>query len=130
MGDYEDYLSPELARLIGVAERTLRQVFAHVLMLPGRRVFFLASDGELTADVAGRIAAAGVTPRYVTRGYLNGTLTPDRMADLRRAVSAAGPLNEDFNPILYYYHLRYWMSQFQVRFGVFEGCLSLCWRST
>ena len=45
------------------------------------------------------------------------------MADLRRAVSAAGPVNEDFNPILYFYHLRYWMSQYQVRFGVFEACL-------
>ena len=49
LGAYEDYLSPELARLIGVAHRTLRQVFAHVLMLPGRRIFFLASDGELTS---------------------------------------------------------------------------------
>ena len=52
-------------------------------------------------------------------------LTPDRMADVRRAISADAPLNEDFNPILYYYHLRYWMSQFQVRFGVLEGVLAV-----
>ena len=46
LGTYENYLSPELARLIGVAERTLREVFANVLILPGGRVFFLASDGR------------------------------------------------------------------------------------
>ena len=63
--------------------------------------------------------------RLVNRDYLKGMLTADRMADLRRAISADAPLNEDFSPILYYYHLRYWMSQFQVRFGVFEGLLAV-----
>ena len=98
---------------------------ANVLMLPGGRVFFLASDGELTADVAPRMERAGVKARLVSRDYLKGMLTADRMADLRRAISADAPLNEDFSPILYYYHLRYWMSQFQVRFGVFEGVLAV-----
>ncbi len=125
VGTYEDYLSPELARLTGVTERTLRQVFARVLILPGQRVCFLASDGDLTTDVAGRIERAGVRNRLVGRNYLKGTFTPDRMADVRRAVAAGGPVNEDFNPILYYYHLRYWMRQFQAGFGLFEGLLLL-----
>ena len=42
---------------------------------------------------------------------------------LRRALSADMPVNEDFSPIFYYYHLRYWMSQFQMRFGLFEAGL-------
>jgi spermidine synthase len=124
LGTYENYLSKELARLIGVAYRTLRDVYANVLILPGGRVFFLASDGELTADVAPRIEGAGVKARLVNRNYLKGMLTADRMADLRRSLAADAPLNEDFSPVLYYYHLRYWMSQFQVRFGVFEGVLA------
>ena len=65
LGTYENYLSKELARLIGVAHQTLRDVYANVLMLPGGRVFFLASDGELTADVAPRMEAAGVKARLV-----------------------------------------------------------------
>jgi spermidine synthase len=124
LGVYENHVSKELARLLGTAQRTLQAVFADVLMLPGGRVFLLASDGELTADVAPRIAAAGVKTRLVNQDYLKGMLTADRMADLRRSLSADAPLNEDFSPILYYYHLRYWMSQFQVRFGVFEGVLA------
>jgi spermidine synthase len=88
LGTYENHLSKELARLIGVAHQTLRAVYANVLMLPGGRVFFLASDGELTADVAPRIEKAGVTTRLVSPGYLKGMLTADRMADLGRALSA------------------------------------------
>ncbi|MGA7699553.1 MAG: hypothetical protein WCB27_08105 [Thermoguttaceae bacterium] len=125
LGTYENYLSPELARLIGIADRTLRAEFSNVLILPGSRVFFLACDGELTADVAGRIERAGVKTLLVDRSYLKGMLTADRMADVRRAAAAASSLNEDFSPILYYCHLRYWMRQFEVRFGLFEAGLAV-----
>jgi spermidine synthase len=124
LGTYENYLGKELGRMIGVAYETLRIMYANVLMLPGSRVFFLASDGPLTADVAPRMEAAGVQARLVNRDYLKGMLTADRMADLRRAISSVAPVNEDFSPILYYCHLRYWMSQFEVRFGLLEGLLA------
>jgi len=118
LGGYANYLSKELARVIGSAHRTLAERFAHVLMLPGGRVFFLASDGELTRDVAGRIEQAGIETQYVTREFLVGTLTPDRMADLRRAVSEDAPVNRDFSPVLYYYRLLHWAGKYRVRFGV------------
>ena len=88
LGSYENYLGKELAQLMGVAHRTLGAVYARVLMLPGQRVFFLASDGPLTADVAPRLKRAGITARLVNRNYLKGMLTADRLADLRRAISA------------------------------------------
>ncbi|MBN1852206.1 MAG: fused MFS/spermidine synthase [Pirellulales bacterium] len=123
MGTYENYLSQELARLVSVLRRTLEGIYANVLILPGGRVFFLASNGELTADVARRIEEAEVQTRLVSRDYLKGMFTSDRMDDIRRASTADAARNEDFNPILYYYHLRYWMSQFQFRFGVLESGL-------
>ena len=98
--------------------------FANVLVMPGGRIFFLASDGELTGDVAGRIEAAGVPRDGCNRRISTPCWRRSRMADLRRAVSAHdAPVNRDFNPILYYYHLRYWMSQFKVRFGLLEAAL-------
>jgi len=123
LGGYEGYISKELARLIAVAERTLAQVYKNVLILPGTRNFFLASDGRLTPAVADRIEQAGIPTRLVNRSYLNAMLTPDRMADVRRVLSDQAPINEDFNPILYFYHLRYWISQFTLRFGFFEAGL-------
>jgi spermidine synthase len=123
LGRYEDYVSREQSRLISTMVHTLRREFAEVLMLPGGRLFFLASDGPLTSDVAGQLESSGIATRLVNRHYLRGTLTADRLADLRRAVADNAPLNEDFNPVLYYYRLLHWMNQFQVRFGLLEATL-------
>jgi spermidine synthase len=126
LGQYENYVGPELANLIAVADRTLKQTYDNVLIIPGGKVFFLASNGELTLEVAPRIEAARVETRWVNRDYLRATLTEDRLADVRRALSQQAPVNKDFSPILYYYRLRLWMSQFKVRFGLLEaGLLAL-----
>ncbi len=112
LGHYENYVSPELGRLLASARRTLATVFPHLLMIPGGRVFFLASDRPLDPDIASRLAQSGVPPRLLTRSYLQATLAPDRLADLDRAVARPAARNRDFDPILYYYHLRHWLSQF------------------
>jgi len=57
------------------------------------------------------------------RHYLRTVLAADRMDDVARALEADAPANRDFSPILYYYHLRHWMRQFEVRFGLLEGVL-------
>ncbi len=125
LGHYENYLSKELARLIASTDRTLKQVYRNVLIIPGGRIFFLASDGELTAEVAERLEQAGIKTQLVGRDYLRAMLTPDRLADIRRALSEHAAVNKDFSPVLYYYNLRYWISQFKVRFGLLEGGLLL-----
>jgi spermidine synthase len=123
LGRYENFISPELARMLGSAERTLRQSFRQTLLLPGGRVFVLASNGELTADIAGRIAARGVKTRLMTRHYLDATLSPDRLAAIRHGADQKAALNEDFSPALYYYHLRHWLSRNPAGTGLLVGLL-------
>jgi spermidine synthase len=125
LGSYEDHVSEELARLIAVAHKTLRQEFRNVLMIPAGRIVLLASDGPLTTRIADRLEAHGIRTRLLHRRFLDDLLAPLRMADLRRAVAESAPVNRDFSPILYYYHLRYWMSQFRVGFGLLEAGLAL-----
>ena len=112
LGHYENFAGPELARLLSSARRTLQGAFGRVVMIPGVRVFFLASDGPLEPDVARLMDASGVHPRLVNRHYLEATLSPDRLADIGRAAARPAALNTDQNPVLYYYELRRWMSQF------------------
>ncbi len=123
LGEYEGYLGEPMGRLLAVAHRTLKEVFSHVLIVPGGKVFFLGSDGELTAEIASRMEKAGIAARLVRGSYLASILAPDRLAEIRRALAEDAPINEDFNPLLYYLHLRHWMSQFKVRFGLLEGTL-------
>jgi len=123
LGRYENYVSPELARLLASAHQSLKQSFANVLVLPGGRVFFLASDGSLHVDIAARIKQRDVVTKLVNRHYLDAMLTADRMADIQSAVSQPAAVNRDFSPMLYFYHLRHWMSQFKVSFGVLQAVL-------
>jgi spermidine synthase len=125
LGRYENYVSPELAQLLASAHRSLKQSFASILVLPGGRVFFLASDGPLQGDIAARVEAQGIPTKLVNRHYLDATLTADRMADIQRAVSQPAALNRDFSPMLYFYHLRHWMSQFTLSFGMLQAVLLL-----
>jgi len=125
LGQYENYVSPELARLLSSARLAAGQSFRNVLAIPGSRVFFLASDGPLYADIAARLEQRGIQTRLVNRHYLSAMLTPDRMQALANATTQPVAVNRDFSPVLYYYHLRHWLSQFDARFGLAEAALLL-----
>jgi spermidine synthase len=88
-------------------------------------VFFLASDGALGSDIAERLERAQISTRFVNRHYLDAMLTPDRLADLERAVAQPTTVNHDFNPVLYFHCLRHWASQFDSRLGVLEVAFGL-----
>ncbi len=123
LGHYENYVSPELARMLASACRSLKQSFPNVLVIPGGQVFFLASDGPLFENIASRIEQQCVKTKLMNRHYLDTMLTPDRMRDMQHAVAQPAALNTDFNPVLYFYHLRHWMSQFKIGFGVLQVLL-------
>ena len=109
--------------MLASARRSLQPSFQNVLVIPGGRVFFLASDGPLFDDIAGRIEQRQIKTKLVNRHYLDAMLTADRMADIQRAVSQPAALNRDFSPVLYFYHLRHWMSQFKTGFGALQVLL-------
>ncbi|MGA2555404.1 MAG: fused MFS/spermidine synthase [Verrucomicrobiota bacterium] len=123
LGHYENYVSPGLARLLASAAGSLRASFPNVLALPGGKVFFLASDGPLFDDIAARMEEQGIETKLMNRHYLGAMLTPDRLADLQHAIAQPAALNTDFNPVLYFYHLRHWMSQFNTGFGLVQVLL-------
>lgn len=122
LGRYENYVSPELGRLLSAANTTLRGAFRHTLLIPGGRVYLLASDGGLTVDIAARVPPG---TQWVNQHYLAAQLTSDRLADLQRAASLPARVNRDFEPVLFREYLRHWLSEFPVRFGLLEGGLVL-----
>ncbi len=123
LGQYENFVSPDLARVLASAWQSLEGSFRNRLMLPGGRVFFLASDGPLHTNIADRLEQFGIPTRLVNRHYLEAMLTADRMADLQRALDHPSARNRDFSPVLYYYHLRHWLSQFDHRIGPLQIAL-------
>jgi len=67
LGQYENYVSRELARVLASAQRTVRTSFKNTLAIPGGRVFFLASDGPLFIDIASRLQERHIRTRLVNR---------------------------------------------------------------
>lgn len=119
----ENYLSPELARLLASIHATLRAAFAQVVALPGETVHFFAAarPGVLARDAGElqeRLRARGVETRYVREYYFRFRLLPARVRMLEEQMAAAGPprLNRDFAPMGYYYGVTRWSAQFDRRY--------------
>jgi spermidine synthase len=111
----QNYQSPESRRLNACVYRTLKAAFGSVLVVPGGRNYYLASDNNLTYDIAGRIEKLGVETYFVNKYYLEGMLTPDRIKYAVDSITGAETIvNADFKPVSYYYYLEYWSSYFRL----------------
>jgi spermidine synthase len=116
VGQYADYVSPELGRVLSIARQTLGGAFAEVRLVPAGRVGLLASDGELTLDIAERLETQGIRARWLSRPVLAAMLLPDRVAELDRSARAPAPLNRDASPALQTAALRRWLGRFELGF--------------
>lgn len=111
-----NYLGEEIARYNASIYKTLKKVFAHVLVTPEETKIFLAcnSDRVLTDD------PAVLVERYRSRAIPESTFSPlvfipflnkERLEDVRRNLEAAAQtvrINTDSNPIAYHYNLYLW----------------------
>lgn len=120
----EDYISPELAQFLGSIYRTLRQVFAEVVLLPGENVHFFCAlrKGVMAQDAEGlleRLHARGIQTRYVREYYLRFRMTPLKVRRLEERLRSAAdaPVNRDFRPIAYYFDVVLWGAQFGRGYG-------------
>ena len=117
----ENYLNRELRRRNGSIYATLREVFAHIVVLPGDRNIFLASDVPIAADPevwAARLEERQVQAKQVTAPYLRFLFTTERYAKLRETLQAEiGRINRDFKPVCYYYDMILWLSRFYGELG-------------
>jgi spermidine synthase len=112
LGHYENFVGDDLADVLASADRTLRRVFGAVRVVPGGKVYFLASDGRVDADIAQTLEERDVATQLVNRHFLDAMLAPDRIADMERAIARPAAVNRDFDPVLYYRQIRHWLAQF------------------
>jgi len=121
----ENYLSPELERMRSVLHRTLGVEFKNVIIVPGDKDFFIASDGELDYEFVKEVRRRGIETEYVNRYYLPAKLTEERINYSQASLDENVPINRDFSPVSSYYFLRLWLSYFNVRLWIPVIVLSL-----
>lgn len=109
----ENYMNVEIKNLNAIVYNSLKICFKNVIVIPGDKNFFVASDSELTYSIPEKIRKRGIETVYVNENYLFGKLTEDRIKYVMESVKdkKAG-VNRDFTPLAYYYHMMYWLSLF------------------
>ena len=115
----EDYISPDLAAFLRCIQRTLRQVFPRVAIIPGETIhFFAAMQPDVLTEnpqiLISRLQARHVETRYVREYFLPFRMMPDRMTQVHEQLQPLPetPVNRDFAPIAYYFSVELWSAQF------------------
>ena len=120
----ENYIGPELGEFLRCINRTLREVFPEIRVIPGDVVHFFASrqPGVLAAnagELVSRLQARKLKTSYVREYYFPFRMMPDRMQDLEQQIrpQPGTASNQDFVPLAYYFDVALWSSQFRSEYS-------------
>jgi len=113
MPSTSDYVSKTAAQTNSTLVNTMKSSFRNVLILPGQRNYFLASDSSLSPEIAALIAARGLTNRYVNSYYLDENSLKERSEYIHSHLDKSAGVNSDLRPIAFFQQLRYWTSMFE-----------------
>lgn len=110
-----DYVGRDIGRYAGSVYHSLRQVFPHVLIVPGERTYFFAgpSPGVATSDpdiLKRRFIERGIVSPSFSLHHFAVLLHPERRDFIAASLNVLPhpPLNTDSRPISYLYNFILW----------------------
>jgi spermidine synthase len=107
-----NYLSPEKTIIESVLYHTMKAHFENIVIIPGEKDYFIASDGPLSVE-AGRLAAEKKIPAtFVNPEYLDNTVMTERSLAIREKIEPVNPVNTDQRPIPVFYHSFQYISKY------------------
>lgn len=110
-----DYVDPVEGRMNSILYNTLKLVFKEVVVVPGMKNYFIASDSHLSLEVASLVGEKNISTQYVNPNYLDDMLISQRNAYIMKHIDRQAGINHDFRPIAYYGQLQLWLSQFNTK---------------
>jgi spermidine synthase len=97
---------------------TLGNCYQKRLLLTGEKNYFLASDGQLTPEIAEQITMKGIENEYVNQYYIDDKLLSMRSQTLTRQLKDDVPLNRDFYPYMFIKQISHWLSYFGTNYKI------------
>ncbi len=107
-----EYQGTEALQIHSMVYATIRRVFSNVLLVPGSRHYFLASDSTLDIHIVRLIGNTRISTVYVNNYYIDDTLLEARSKSLTAGLTPDVLPNTDFHPICASLQLSYWSSYF------------------
>ena len=109
-----DYVSPESSRVNSVLYHTLNSRFRNVIIIPGTRNWFLASDSSLSLNIAELADQRMPDNLFVNSFYIDDRLLADRAEYISKSLDPVVSINHDVHPVIYRHQLSVWLSQFGI----------------
>ncbi len=116
---FANYMSPESKEVHSALYSTMRLVFENVMIIPGQRNYFIASDMPLSPRIANLSFLKGLNNKYVNHYYLDDQLIVSRKNQIEEEIGLSSIINYDFQPSIYLSQLKLWLTKFKVGTGVF-----------
>jgi spermidine synthase len=118
-----DYVSEQAGKLNGSLFCTLKGIFKNVMIVPGLRNYFIASDSPLHSDIAQLISRKGIPTVYTNPYYLDDELLRERSDFIMGHLPLKNLVNYDFSPVTYFYQLQFWTSYFKTDYLILFSLL-------
>ncbi|MBN3036305.1 MAG: hypothetical protein JW861_12035 [Bacteroidales bacterium] len=107
-----NYISRETIEIHSRLYSTLAPYFRHILIVPGHKFYYLASDAPLRINVPQLLNEKGIATVYLNSDYIDTLDLSRRSEEIHSSLKRDVDANRDFRPIGYYLQLQYWLSLF------------------
>lgn len=107
-----NYLNKESRQLHTALFTTLKLVFENVIIIPGQKNYFLASDGVLSSEISSLCEKRKIDNEYVNHYFIDDELLKERQNIIVKTISEDIIINYDFLPVAYLLQVKLWLSKF------------------
>lgn len=120
-----NYASEEANIVNSLIFNTLKKIFTNVILIPGEKNFYLASNNTVGFNITGKIEEMNIENQYVNRYYLDDTLILNRSNFFMAQLDKNAGINRDFEPSAYFHQISSWLSYYKFNMWAFGGIVFL-----
>ncbi|RLD82864.1 MAG: hypothetical protein DRJ10_04585, partial [Bacteroidetes bacterium] len=118
-----NYLSQEAEETHSILYSTMNAIFKNILILPGERDYFLASNADIDLNIVQKIDERLIKNEYISY-YLDDFSIKQRSDLIIDKIDKSTNINRDFKPISYLIQIKSQLSRFKTNYWILAIALS------
>ncbi len=118
-----NYLSPEAAETHSILYSTINAVFKNILIIPGERDYFLASNADIDLNIVQKTNEKLIKNEYISY-YLDDFSIKQRSDLIIEKIDKSTYINRDFRPISYLIQIKSQLSRFETNYWILAIALA------
>ena len=113
-----EFMNVEVKELHTALFSTLKLLFDNVVIIPGQRNYFLASDHSLTHLISPYYFNKGIINEYVNPYYIDNKLLTEKKKRIEKASSESVLIDYDYDPVVFHIQFLRWIKTYNFSFFV------------